>query len=120
MKLTEAQVKVLRILYEEKVDLHDRVLGPGYIGARIWGKSYRKPQAYARTAGRVLNALREKGLADWRSEITVLAEPDYGWTITFEGKKIMEEIDGKEKGKESGGHAEGKEGVVHRDKRRRR
>jgi hypothetical protein len=29
MKLTEAQVKVLRILYEEKVDLHDRVLGSG-------------------------------------------------------------------------------------------
>lgn len=95
MKLTDAQVKVLEVLRKEKEDLHDRVLGPGGIGAEIWGQPYRKPQAYARIAGKVLNALRKKGLADWRSEVCLHPDPQYGWMITFNGLKAMEEINGK-------------------------
>lgn len=99
MSLTEAQIKVLRVLHEEKMELHDRVLGPGYIGAEIWGTPHRKPQAYARTAGKILNALRKKNLVDWRSE--EFPTRDYGWVITFDGLKALKEIDhGKEKGNE--------------------
>ena len=100
--LTEAQIKVLEVLRKEKEDLHDRVLGPGYIGAEIWGQPYRKPQAYARIAGKVLIALRKKGLADWRSEICLHPDPQYGWTITFDGLKALKEIN-HEKAREKEG-----------------
>ena len=41
---------------------------PGFLGATLWGKQYRMPQAYTRPAGKVLKALVNKGYVAWRSD----------------------------------------------------
>ena len=78
MKLSEAQHKVLLVL--------DNIpAGPGYIGNRVWGNGYRKPQSYARTAGKVLNALREKFLVIWFPGSAGMLE---GWILTRAGARV--------------------------------
>lgn len=84
MNLSEAQRKVLLIL-------DDRPAGPGYIGNMIWGNGYRKPQAYARTAGKVLNALREKSLAIWYPGERG-ANSGWGWVLTDAGTRMAKSL----------------------------
>ena len=59
--------------------------GPGSVGERVWGKPHRAPQAYARTAGKVLNALREMGLVE-RSVVHIGRTRSSGWMITARGE----------------------------------
>lgn len=79
MALSKAQRSVLLVL-------DDQPSGPGYIGNMVWGNGYRKPQSYARTAGKVLNALRAKGLAEWGGG------NDWGWVLTMAGEKLAESL----------------------------
>jgi len=101
VNLSEAQIKVLGVLYDDSMKF-DRQLGPGYIGDTVWGKN-RKPQAYARTAGKVLNALQEKRLVSY-SVVNYGFHKDWGWSITSEGIKKFEEIERAEKAKDKKGN----------------
>jgi hypothetical protein len=79
--LTEAQRKVLAVL-------GDQPLGPGHIGDEVWGENGYRGSAcsapYARVAGKVLNSLKAKGLAEWISE-----NKSWGWVITGSGRKAL-------------------------------
>jgi hypothetical protein len=83
-KPTPGQMKVLKYLveHEEKTGHRDGH-SPGSIGVEIWGDGYRKPQAYARTAGKVLNTLSKNGLV-----ITKLRLGYIAWYLTSTGERI--------------------------------
>lgn len=58
----------------------DRPQHTGQLGATMWAHKSRAPRtaaAYARPAGRILNALRRKGLA-----LRVVQGEVYGWVAT--------------------------------------
>jgi hypothetical protein len=103
MNLTHAQTKVLEVLYDDHKKFN-RLLGPGSIGEMVWaGGNSRQPQAYARTAGKVLNALQTKGLASYSVEDFGFYK-NWGWGITDEGVREFEELKRGKKTKDKKGH----------------
>lgn len=83
--LTDAQRKILAA-----VPVDGMPPGAGFIGQRVYGHRapWRKAQAWARTAGRILNQLRDLGLVRWGNR-----RPGWttGWLITGKGRKILNE-----------------------------
>jgi hypothetical protein len=63
-----------------------RPLRPGYIGAGVWGGShvFRKPQSYARAAGKILKSLEKKGYA----RFVVLKRGDFGWVRVCQPRRV--------------------------------
>lgn len=88
-KMTPGQMKVLKFMvdHEEKTG-HRGAFPPGYIGQDIWGnmRTQRQPQAYARTSGKILNALKTHGL------VTIVMEGRFPrWQITSTGERLYRE-----------------------------
>jgi hypothetical protein len=79
-RLTESDVRALKLLVT-----FTGLVRPGSFGDEMWGTrtSRRKPQAFARSAGRVLNRLCAAGLARWRNEST--GSNVFGYEATPEG-----------------------------------
>lgn len=101
MKLSEAQKKVLRYMRR----FHETILlGPGTVGmdalASEESRRFRKPQAFARVGGKVLNALKKKSLVEYVVDRCLLDNRhDYwGWRLTLRGRRAAEELKGQEDG----------------------
>ena len=78
MKLTAAQKRMLELLTNEPQR-------PGHLGTMMWPEKSRTPSAYARPAGRVLNALKALGLAQW-----VATSADvWGWIRTHKANLCL-------------------------------
>ncbi len=92
-KLTPGQMKILKFMvdHEEKTG-HREGFNPGYIGQDIWGNmtTQRQPQAYARTSGKILNALKLHGL------VVIVMEGRFPrWQITSTGVRMYREAEKK-------------------------
>ena len=75
-----------RRMLEELRDRDGAPIGPGYLGTQLWDNAnQRKPQAFARPAGRVLNRLKRQGYAAW-----IQTETGWGWIITSAGERALE------------------------------
>lgn len=86
-EFTDAERRVLTVLARFG---SNRLLGPGTIGGQIWGSPHRKPQDYARTAGRILNRLRDRGLVEWTSFRGFEGEAqDWGWRLSARGRETF-------------------------------
>lgn len=87
-KMTPGQMKVLKFMLDhEEMTGHREGFNPGYVGQGIWGKGkYRKPQAYARIAGKIFNALKTHGLVDY-----VMQNEFLRWRITETGVRFYRE-----------------------------
>lgn len=74
-------VRLLSPIEKRMLALLDRTRPerPGNLGQKLWGKhgDRKSPARFARSAGRVLNALRKKGLAEWI--VTSDRNRDWGW-----------------------------------------
>ena len=95
MELTEAQKKVLLHMAQYKDTM---LLGPGGIGAGALAKPdsvQRKPQAYARVAGKVLNALQKKGLVGYVTDRDLIYDlpGDWGWQLSVAGRALVKELE---------------------------
>jgi hypothetical protein len=74
----------------EFLDGRDCLVGPGTVGGHLWENPYKRPpQAFARPAGKILNALRAKGLADWITEERSSGWKSWGWKITEAGRVML-------------------------------
>jgi len=83
--LTAADERALLLLVEQK-----GLVGPGYFGGLLWddpslvsgyhGSNCSCP--YARPAGKVLNRLKARGLAEWVHE-----RGSWGWRATERGRR---------------------------------
>jgi hypothetical protein len=83
--VTDIERRMLR----ELAKLDGQPSGPGSLGATLWGEQNegsRKPQAFARGAGKVLNRLRRRGQVDW-----VRRAESWGWIITAVGREALAE-----------------------------
>jgi hypothetical protein len=64
------------------------LVGPQQFGELLWPEGRYRGSAcsapYARPAGRVLNRLRDQGLAEWVSE-----RENWGWRATASGRKAI-------------------------------
>ena len=62
-----------------------RASRPGNLGIEIWSRKpdtpHRKPQHYARSAGKALRSLERRGYAECRSD----RGGEFGWMITAAG-----------------------------------
>lgn len=87
--LTESQRKILAATPM----FTDPTAGPGWIGQRVWGHTapWRQTQAYAMTAGRILNQLRDFGLVQWGDHRYSTFRS--GWRQTGKGQKVLKEGD---------------------------
>jgi hypothetical protein len=88
---TESDARALRLLV--KLTANGSLVRPGYFGTEFWAESksakHRRPQHFARAAGRLLNRLKKAGMAEWTASGQGQIE-DWGWRATAEGKCAVE------------------------------
>lgn len=51
---------------------------PGHLGTLMWPKTNRRPSAFTLPAGKILNRLKDKGLAAY----VIRSDTNYGWIKT--------------------------------------
>lgn len=78
-RMTKGDAKMLALLTE------DQPQRASELGTQLWGKGHRKPQSYARPAGRVLARLSGMGYA---RSVVVPGDWSYvAWVCTADGTK---------------------------------